>query len=53
VSKSQRRDHKPKPLVIVGDEMDLCAICGDPVKPVYDRSLPVKTRTYWRHVRRR
>ena len=61
----QRRDHKAEVMtchcpVLFGhrepEEHDhfepFCMACLDDVKPVYDRHLPVKSRRYWRHIRR-
>ena len=46
----QRRDHKPEPISMVSPQP--CQVCGDRIQQVYDRHLPVKSRTYWRHWRR-
>lgn len=56
---AQRRNHKP----VVPDKCYAChraecghtrrcEVCDDYVLPVYSRNLPVKSRTYWRHLRR-
>jgi recombinational DNA repair protein (RecF pathway) len=49
MTRADRRDHKPD--LGIDPNGKRCCICGEPVEPVYDRSLPVKNRNYWRHAR--
>lgn len=48
----QRRDHRVSVAYDEQERQHYCAVCFDPIREVHDRTLPVRSRHYWRHLRR-